>query len=381
MAKTRIKQILKKVSDDYYANQLVKSYNARINGIFKANSDLSNYELSGEEIKKVKDFWRKYKIRPNLKWIKAYSYAFGKFSEKFIPDDVYFLYIEPYLNNLFFSAAFSDKNNYDRFFSDIKTPRSILRRIHGKYYDDNYKFLNNQDLEDYIRNFKGTYIIKPTLVDGGGKNIKKLKIDFPNGTIDGMDQFNLIQYLRGYDNNYQIQEIVKQHPAIAEIHPDSLNCIRVLSLRRENKIIILSSVAKFGSGGSFLDGQRQGGVNCAIDKDGRVNQYAFNDKKFSKISIHPDTRKRFGDLVIPGYQGLLDKITKLHEPLLHQDLVSWDMSLSPEGEPILIEINLNSQAIALQQANNGPLFGKYTREILDAVFQSPKPRVYIRIAN
>jgi len=381
MAKTRIIQKLKKISDGYYANQLVKSYNSRINDVFNANPQVAGFELSGEELNRTKDFWGKYKIRPNIKWIKAYSYAFGKFSEKFLPDDVYFLYVEPYLNNLFFSAAYSDKNNYDRFFSDIKTPRSILRRIHGKYYDDQYNFLNNQDLEDYLRNFKDSYIIKPTLVDGGGKNIKQLKIEFPNVIIDGVDEFKLVQYLADYDSNFQIQEIAEQHPAIAEIHPDSLNCIRVLSLRWQHKIEILCTVAKFGSGGSFMDGQRHGGVNCAIDKDGRVSKHAFSDRKFSKISIHPDTNKRFADLVIPGYQRLLDKITVMHEPLLHQDLVSWDMSIGPDGEPILIEINLNSQAIALQQANNGPLLGKYTEEVLDAVFQSPKPRVYIRIAN
>ena len=108
MAKTRIIQILKSISDGYYANQLVKSYNARINGVCKANPEVAGFELSGEELNRIKDFWGKYKIRPNIKWIKAYSYAFGKFSEKFLPDDVYFLYVEPYLNNLFFSAAFSD---------------------------------------------------------------------------------------------------------------------------------------------------------------------------------------------------------------------------------------------------------------------------------
>lgn len=59
---------------------------------------------------------------------------------------------------------------------------------------------------------------------------------------------------------------------------------------------------------------------------------------------------------------------RLHPQIPHFRLVSWDFSIDENGEPVLIEANLNCGGIDVNQMNNGPLFGEDTKKVLDEVF-------------
>lgn len=370
--------IFKSILDELYSKNLAKTYTRRINDVLKANDNVKKFRLSKNQIESVLDFWKPYKVKPNLNWYKAYTYSFGSFSEYFIPDEIFFLYLEPYYNNLFFSKAYDDKNNYDRFY-DVTTPETYLRRIRNVFYDNHYNLINTNDkLKDHLKQINGEVIIKPTIFEGGGRDIKKGIIKYPELIINerSLDVFN---YLMHYSSDFIIQKVQPQHPVIADIYPHSLNCIRVISMRFNNKIHILSSVIKFGNKGSYLDGQKFGGINCSVDENGKVGNLAFNDRAFERYDKHPYTDKPFG-FEIPGYQNLIKKVKEMHAQLFHLNIVSWDMSVDPELNPVLIEQNSAFQAITLQQANNGPLFGEMTKEVLNEAFHKPQKRVYVRFA-
>ena len=46
-------------------------------------------------------------------------------------------------------------------------------------------------------------------------------------------------------------------------------------------------------------------------------------------------------------------------------MVSWDIAISEFNEPILIEFNVRGQGVAAQYAY-GPLFGRFSKEILES---------------
>lgn len=52
----------------------------------------------------------------------------------------------------------------------------------------------------------------------------------------------------------------------------------------------------------------------------------------------------------------------------HFRLISWDFAVDIDHEPVMIEANLRYGELDFHQLNNGPLFGKDTRKILDEVF-------------
>ena len=53
----------------------------------------------------------------------------------------------------------------------------------------------------------------------------------------------------------------------------------------------------------------------------------------------------------------------------HSYLLRFPFSVDEDGDPVLIEANLNCGGVFINQINNGPLFGDDTKKILDEVFQ------------
>ena len=64
----------------------------------------------------------------------------------------------------------------------------------------------------------------------------------------------------------------------------------------------------------------------------------------------------------------VELVKKAHPLVPHFRSVSWDIAIVADGTPTLIEANLCRGGIDLLQLNNGPLFGKDTKKILDEVF-------------
>ena len=55
----------------------------------------------------------------------------------------------------------------------------------------------------------------------------------------------------------------------------------------------------------------------------------------------------------------------LHHQAPFFKLISWDIGIDKDDEPVLIEYNCHGQSIDFQ-AVNGPLFGEYTEEVLQS---------------
>ena len=57
-------------------------------------------------------------------------------------------------------------------------------------------------------------------------------------------------------------------------------------------------------------------------------------------------------------------------------LISWDIVLDCNNEPVLIEANLYVGELEFHQLNNGPIFGDETEEILKEIIENPKQISY-----
>ena len=100
-------------------------------------------------------------------------------------------------------------------------------------------------------------------------------------------------------------------------------------------------------------------------------KYGYN-KKGERVEVHPTTGLKFDGYEIPSFDRVIELVKKAHPMVPHFRSVSWDVAISENGSPILIEGNLCRGGIDLLQLSNGPLYGEDTKKILDEVFEKKR---------
>lgn len=136
-----------------------------------------------------------------------------------------------------------------------------------------------------------------------------------------------------YGKNFIVQCVVKQHKILNDIHPNSVNTIRVITILIKNKVNVLSSCLRMGCRGSRVDNISSSGVSCGILGDGRLRSVGY-DLNGNKVFQHPDGYK-FDDCVVPGYDLIIKDIEKAAIRVPQFGVVSWDFAVNEEGTPVL----------------------------------------------
>lgn len=335
-----------------------------IKQLFSHNPTLKEFELNDTLCNKIKLFWEKHGLHASTLWHKAYIGVNGIEDHRYIPEDIFYVFIEPRLNRKDLYHAYVDKNNYDKLFPGAITPKTILRNINGRYYDGNYEGIESDKVCDYLEKHRGVYITKPSIDSSGGKNVLKLHIDSLKIVMDGKN-VRIRDIEKFIPRDYLIQEFLQQHAFLNTIYPHSVNTMRVITLRINNTIHTLKAIVKFGAGCHYVDyNVHCGGVNCGLDDEGKLGKFAV-DKYFRTYPRHPDTDYIFENTCIPHFPSVLAFAKNLHRYLLYFDMVSWDIAIDKNGCPVLIELNLINQGFSFIQVHHGPLFGDFTDELLD----------------
>jgi putative polysaccharide biosynthesis protein len=334
-----------------------------IHDIYKKNPSLLKFNLSDDLRDKITVFWKKYGFKVSTLWHRAYIQINGIEDHRYIPDDIFYAFIEPGLNRKDLCHAYGDKNNYDRLFSGVRMPKVIIRNINGKYYDENYEGIARAAVCDFLKKYDGQYIVKPSLQSSGGRNIMKLHIHSKKLFIK--DQYTTLEDIEKIiPRDFLVQEYIEQCAMLKNIYPFSLNTMRIVTLRIQNDIHVIQSIVKFGNNGAYVDNMTPGGINCRVDNEGILGKFAV-DKYYIIYDKHPYTGSTFENIQVPNFTAVLNFAKNLHRNLFYFDMASWDIAVDNNGRAVLIELNLMYQGIDFLQVHNGPLFGNFTERILD----------------
>jgi hypothetical protein len=307
--------------------------------------------------KEVRAYWKPYTTRFDLNWQHFYAEHTGLKDPRFIPDDLYFTTMDRHFNRRDMARGLKDKNYTPLLFPEIKQPKAILRKMNGEWMDEAYVLLTPEEASRQAARHQ-QLIIKPTILSGGGSGIRFWKAK------DGPEVLTEIFQTMGPD--LVVQELIEQHENLNRMHDQSINTVRVMSFVDQGSVRILSSVLRMGIDGNRVDNAHAGGISAGILPDGRLKPLAFTENG-QRYDCHPQGA-RFEDCIIPNFQELLSLIVSMHGKLSHFRLLSWDIAIGKDGEPILVETNLYNGAIDLMQLNNGPLFGQETERVLEEVF-------------
>lgn len=309
--------------------------------------------------KQVHEYWKKYNINVSPKWAWYYASKNGIYDPRYIPNTLYYTKIDQYFNKRKLGWGFNDKNYYSRIFPDVKQPDIIIRKINGFLLDANYKQLTKADALELIR--QNTEIVcKPSLDTGSGRGLHFWK------TQENIDDIK--KFLDDKDSmDYVVQKVIRQHPDLNKVHASSINTLRIVSILLEGGVHILSSNLRMGTGDKRIDNVSAGGISIGINADGRLKKYASDCYRGIKMDTHPQGLV-FEGFKVPSYNKAIKMVESLAPTIPNFRLVSWDIAIDENGEPILIEANMRKGMINLNQFNNGPLFGDLTDQILGEVF-------------
>lgn len=134
-----------------------------------------------------------------------------------------------------------------------------------------------------------------------------------------------------------IEELIAQHDKLAELHKESANTLRVITIRYDDRVDVIHAYLRVGKGNSVIDNASAGGVFGVINiETGRI--YAACDRWGNYFDVHPDSGKHLIDFEIPRWNEVKELVKKAAQVLPEVRYVGWDVAVTNNG-CVLIEGN------------------------------------------
>lgn len=340
-----------------YRKQIVSSYNKLP----------QKRELSREQEREIQAYWKKYYgYEIPLDWHRYFYARTGVYSPKYIPTGVYRGEIIYRLNQVKFGISYSDKNMLDILVPNIRQSHIYLKNRNGHFYYENEP-VSKQEAAEKCANL-GVVLIKPSLASHG-KGVQILNIE--NGVVAKTGQ-SVLDLLTEYQQDFLIQDLVRQHEGMSALNPDSVNTLRIVTYRKDMDVHIMYAIARIGRKGKVIDNESAGGISVKVHDDGTLDKYAYGAPEEGLIE-RTDSGVKLEGYQLPSYDKVKDFVKRVHLYMPFQSIIGWDVCIDESGEPLLLEWNTNPE---LSQTAVGPAFGDYTEEILQEAMKHRNTLVY-----
>ena len=326
--------------------------------------------LTINEKQRIATFWRS--ICNNRKCTRLYNLdyygVYNKYKREnesiidYIPDDFYYCYADTYFTNYHTSIKLDNKNMYELYFHDVCRPECIIRKVDGVIMDSSYQVIDKSVALSLCSHCEEV-VVKKAIDSDGGHGVRFIKECWLNEQI--------LEEVISSEDNFIVQSVIKQHPALAEFNAQSVNTIRIMTLIFDGKVNILSSVFRMGVNGVRVDNASSGGIVCGINSDGSLKDIGF-DASANKYLKHPQG-KEFANTIIPSYHKCVEIAARLAPRFNnYTKLISWDFAIDASETPILIEANFTGGQLDFHQLCNGPIWGDMTHDVLSEVISNSK---------
>ena len=201
----------------------------------------------------------------------------------------------------------------------------------------------------------GEVIVKPS-DQNQGRGIYKYRFETEEGALE------LYREMRGRGG--LVEQLVSQHPRMAQLNPNTLNTLRISTYTDTDEVHILAAALRTGIREGACTDNLHGGKGCACPVDietGRIKAEAF-DQDMTRYATHPLTGVRFEGFEVPLWPQVLDTVRAAARkayglPQCHW--IGWDLAVLPDGVE-LIEGNWR-QAVDLIQCCQGGLYHEMER--------------------
>ncbi|MBR3453777.1 MAG: hexapeptide transferase [Bacteroidaceae bacterium] len=353
-----------------YTNFLVKKYRYKLYKEFslKFKNLIALHHFENKKEEGEDEYIHKWSVLSRR--MEPYSYRFFchycGHTPNIIPEDIGRTIVEEILNPKKFRDTYSDKNLFPCIIGEDYVPRTIICRINGRMLLDGKFNVADKELETYIGDAT-SLILKPTVGTHSGQGI--IKFDKKGNTFVSPDQKDILskEFLMRYGRDFCLQEVVKQHQFMDTLCPTSVNTIRLCLYRSviDNEPIVTASLIRIGKNGSFVDNALSGGVLIGVDlatgELGKfvVDQYGNKQNTWNDVDFSKNT------FVVPNWDKVIDFAKYIGGRILHHRLIGLDIALKEDGNPIMIEYNINAFGYWAFMLVNQEVLGPYTDEVVE----------------
>lgn len=235
----------------------------------------------------------------------------------------------------------------------INTPQNVLYSTNGQLFD----YRTQKEITASALPVIGCNTLFCKLVDGEcGRGIFRLSFSDGEVFIDEKKCMPQEAYSALTSGRYLAQTVITQHPKMAMLHPQSINTLRIVTVRslKDGIIRVWPSIIRIGTGSSIVDNTSQGGICVGINfETAHLKQWGFYKPQFGrKTDRHPDSGIVFSDFEIPFLQDAVNQAIYFHSMLPGMQSVGWDIAIGEDG-PIFIEGNDNWEINGPQICNGG----------------------------
>lgn len=162
------------------------------------------------------------------------------------------------------------------------------------------------------------------------------------------------------DAHYILDEPLTEIQVLKELHPWSINTIRVVTFydSKNDKVHYMNARIRIGNKQNNVDNFHYDGIGANIDiATGVITSLGYDTHNRTYVS-HPITGKQIIGLQIPKWQECIQYIEKAvrHIPTIRY--IGWDLVIQENGTLCLIEANDNADH-DFQQLHNKGLWKEY----------------------
>lgn len=320
---------------------------------------------------KAVSYWERFGYVPEEFWFELAGSRDGVMDPHFIPADLLYTELIPYLNNMQFAKAVDDKAYYDMWFPDAKQAVTVSRRIAGIWYDDKMNIISGSEAVKRCMDSAGELFVKPSLYTSGGCGIQTV-----DSSEIGADE--LAGILERSGANLVVQEKIKQHAALDALNPDAICVIRISTLLLDGDVHIAHELLRVAAPGEKLTLRGKGDYLAGILSDGKLHEKvmffetaedaAGNERytvEWADAAAHGFYDSGF---TVPSMSEVRECAKKLHKRLPHFRYIGWDFTVDKEGDPLMIEMNFSPGYVHGQVATCTPMFGDMTDRVLEDFF-------------
>lgn len=201
------------------------------------------------------------------------------------------------------------------------------------WLDISKKDISKNEIDNFLKEHDEV-VLKPIKDSCGGKGIEFIKTK----------NIDIEKYLNG---NYICESVIKQNGVLHEINPNCVNTVRIVTIKKGDKIDVCLAVLRTSNGLARVDNHSFGGMVIDIDyKTGKLNGYGY-DQYGNRFYNHPTTNKSFDGIKINNWNNAIKTVVKAHKTI-DVNYVGWDVVINADSI-FLIEANHDSDLQGFQK--------------------------------
>ncbi len=215
---------------------------------------------------------------------------------------------------------FNNKDEFNTAFDDC-LKRSWMSMKEADAWEKLDAFLDNNPV----------FMAKP--IDGAcGKGIERID------QSKYADRQAVKDYLQSLGENYVLEALIVQHPALSAIYPVAINTLRMVTIRKDGVTHLICAYFRIGNNGKHVDNFNSGGMVAPVDeKTGIVMQPAI-DKNKQLYTVHPYTGTPIQGFQFPDWKEAVELVKKGSERIEGMNYIGWDVAFTVNG-PVFVEAN------------------------------------------